>query len=80
MSTEKLEPPKENNIIPQSIEIKVALLEQSIGFINQTLIRLEKKIDDGFNKTDSNYKWLIRMIVGIYASGFITLLGYFLKH
>ena len=34
------------------IETRVSLLEQSIENINQTLIRLENKIDNGFEKQD----------------------------
>jgi len=39
---------KQNN----SYEIRTALLEQTCANINQTLIRLEKKMDDGFEKLD----------------------------
>jgi len=34
---------------PSSLEIRVALVEMVIINLNQTLIRLEKKMDDGFN-------------------------------
>ncbi len=71
----------ENNT---SQETRVALLEQSIGHINQTLIRIEKrfdsienKIDYNFNmlnnKIDSNFKWLLTIYLGGYASLFAML-------
>lgn len=31
-------------------ETRIALLEQSIGHIGEALIRIEKKMDDGFNQ------------------------------
>lgn len=37
---------KEANIYPNSIDTRVALLEQSIGHINETLIRIEQEIKD----------------------------------
>lgn len=76
-------------------DTSIALLEQSIGHINETLIRFEKrfdrldermdsmenKLEAAINKldsrTDSNFKWLLGMIVaglgsvlGIMAHGF----------
>lgn len=56
MSTEKIEPPKENSIVPNSIDTCVALLEQSIGSINQTLIRIELQMKDGFNRIDARFE------------------------
>lgn len=35
----------EVNMKPQNQEIRVALLEQSIGHINETMIRIEKRFD-----------------------------------
>jgi hypothetical protein len=39
----------------QSTETKVALLEQSIGHISETLIRLERKMDIGLEKVDKRF-------------------------
>jgi len=36
-------------------ETRIALLEQSIGHINETLIRMEKKIDGKFDKIDERF-------------------------
>jgi hypothetical protein len=49
---------KQNN----SYEIRTALLEQTCSNINQTLIRLEKKMDDGFSKADSQFFTLDKKI------------------
>lgn len=60
---------------PDSIDTRVALLEASISSINQTLIRMENKIDRQFDKIDirfsnvdkemkSDFRWLLSMIVG----------------
>jgi hypothetical protein len=35
---------------------RLALLEQSIGHINETLMRLEKKIDLGFERGDKKFE------------------------
>jgi len=43
---------KQNN----SYEIRTALLEQTCANINQTLIRLENKMDDGFNEIKTEIK------------------------
>lgn len=60
-------------------KVKVALLEQSIGHINQTLIRIEKRLD-GFDNQfavmgsefkeirrdmQSNFKWTIGMMISL---------------
>jgi archaellum component FlaC len=34
---------------------KIALLEQSIGHINETMLRLERKIDNGFEKIEKDF-------------------------
>lgn len=63
---------------PNSLETRVALVEMSIININQTLIRLEKKIDDGFNKIENqitdikkemknDFRWLLTIIAGLGA-------------
>ena len=62
--------------------VKVALLEQSIGHINQTLMRIEKTMENGFasleekiqrvdSKVDSRFLWLLSF--GI--AGFTGLAG-----
>lgn len=72
-----------------SDDTRLALLEQSINNINDTLVRFEKRfdhidkqfdrIDDKFEKLDtkidSNQKWAIGLISGLYlllSSAFIT--------
>ena len=60
---------------PDSIDTRVALLEASISTINQTLIRMEAKMDKQFDdiKLDireirrdsrSDFKCLLSMIIG----------------
>lgn len=39
-----------------TVETRVALVEQSIGHIGETLIRLENKIDNGFKKIDEKFE------------------------
>lgn len=55
------------NIQPDSLETRTALLEQSIGHINQTLVRLENTVKEEFirihTKIDSNFKWIIGLLV-----------------
>lgn len=65
MTTEKIK-----NIY--SDEVRLALLEQSINNINDTLIRFEKrfdKIDERFDKIDkemkSDFRWLITIFGGL---------------
>lgn len=72
---------------PDSVDTRVALLEQSIGHINQTLInlshsveKLDAKMDQGFRDLrqdmKSDFKWLMGMIIGLAAftvSGFLGL-------
>lgn len=64
------------------IKVKVALLEQSIGHINQTLIRIEKTMENGFasleekiqrvdSKVDSRFLWLLSFFI----AGFTGLTG-----
>jgi hypothetical protein len=66
---------KNNN---HSEDTRIALLEQSINNINDTLIRFEKrfdkleeKIDTGFSKIDSrmwkNFYWTIAGFVGTWG-------------
>lgn len=57
MSTQKLDQ-------GHSIDTRVALLEQSINNINDTMVRFEKR----FDKVDN-------LIYGLYVFGLTTLLG-----
>lgn len=36
-------------------DVRLALLEQSINNINETMIRMEKKIDKGFDQVDKRF-------------------------
>lgn len=48
-------------------ETRIALLEQSICHINETLIRFEKrfdKIDEKFEKIENEIKWVMRFLIG----------------
>lgn len=47
---------EDNSMKTDSHETRIALLEQSIGHIGQTLLRLEKKMDEGFNEIKSDMK------------------------
>ena len=76
----------EENIIsyPNSIETRVALLEMSMINVNQSLIRIENKIDKQFSELNIEIKeirkdlkndtrWLLTVIAavaGIMAHGF----------
>jgi len=60
-----------------SDDVRLALLEQSINNINDTLIRFEKRFDQLDYKIDSNNKWTLGLISGLYillGSAFITVL------
>lgn len=67
-----------------SDDVRLALLEQSITNINDTLVRFEKRfdqIDAKFDKLDTkidaSQKWCIGLISGLYilfGSAFITVL------
>lgn len=60
-----------------SDDVRLALLEQSINNINETLIRFEKRFDQIDAKTDSNHKWTLGLISGLYlliGSALITVL------
>ncbi len=75
----------EKEIHPDRLETRTALLEQSIGHINQTLIRIEKKLekhDDEFKdlkkEMRSDFKWTISMMISLTVftiSGFTGLWG-----
>lgn len=60
-----------------SNDVRLALLEQSIVNINDTLVRFEKRFDQLDTKIDSNHKWTLGLISGLYiflGGAFITVL------
>jgi hypothetical protein len=67
-----------------SDDVRLALLEQSINNINDTLVRFEKRFDQQDVKIDqlrdegrSHHKWTLGLISGLYfifASSLITIL------
>lgn len=60
-----------------SDDVRLALLEQSVNNINDTLNRFEKRFDQLDSKIDSNNKWTVGLISGLYillGSAFITAL------
>ena len=60
-----------------SDDVRLALLEQSVNNINDTLVRFEKRFDQLDSKIDSNNKWTVGLISGLYillGSAFITAL------
>jgi uncharacterized coiled-coil protein SlyX len=75
----------EREVNPDKLETRTALLEQSIGHVNQTLIRIEKKLekhDDEFKdlrkEMRSDFKWTIGLLVSLTTftiAGFTGLLG-----
>jgi len=70
-------------------ETRIALLEQSIGHINETLIRIEKRFDSlendikqGFGRLENKIDRLenkvdsnFKWLLGIYFGGFAGLFG-----
>lgn len=77
----------EREVKPDRLETRTALLEQSIGHINQTLIRIERRLDgydsdfksvtSEFKETRqemlSYFKWTLSLIIGL---GGIMLSGF----
>lgn len=57
----KIEVPMKHNQ-QNSHETRIALLEQTCSNINQTLLRLEKKMDDGFSRVDMQFVSLDKKI------------------
>lgn len=69
-------------------KVKIALLEQSIGHINQTLIRIEKTMENGFasleekiqrvdSNIDSRFLWLLSFgIAGFTGLGGVMAHGF----
>jgi hypothetical protein len=69
----------EDNIAkyPNSIDTRVALLEQSIGHINDTLIRIENNNKEFRRDVKSDFRWVIGIMIafgsglmGVMAHGF----------
>jgi len=69
-----------------SEETRLALLEQSIGHINESLFDIKNELKninskissqgESLNsKIDSHFRWTTGLIFGLYATGFATLLG-----
>lgn len=55
----------DEDIMKNNIETRIALLEQSIGHINETLLRMEKKIDGKFDKMEERFDSIDSRIVKI---------------
>lgn len=64
---------KEDNlsIYPNSIDTRVALLEMSISNINETMKRVENRLEKLDSKIDSRFIWMLTFIIG----GFVSVLG-----
>jgi hypothetical protein len=62
-----------------SEQTRLALLEQSIGHINETLRDIKSELKSQGNalntKMDSHFRWTIGLIFGLYATAFATLIG-----
>lgn len=77
---------KEKSIYPNSLDTRVALLEQSIGMINQTLVRIETNMHDGFRdlredmkdlKKDvkSDFRWLVGLMIA-FGTGLLGVMAH----
>jgi hypothetical protein len=74
-------------------ETRIALVENAIINMQKQFEQVEKRfeqvekrfeqIDRRFErleqKMDSQFRWIMGLILGLYGSGFVTMLGYFLK-
>jgi hypothetical protein len=58
-----------------SEETRISLLEQSIGHINETLIRMEKRFDNLESLSWSHFKWMLGTMIAIS----LTMTGILLK-
>jgi hypothetical protein len=70
----------EDNIseYPFHMETKVALLEQSISHINQTLIRIEKrldKVDDQLIQFRGDHMWIFCIVIA-FGTGLMGLMAH----
>lgn len=71
---------KENIInYPNSIDTRVALLEQSINHINQSLIGINSNIKDINTEIKTHFRWTMGLIGGIYLTIFGSLLTVVIK-
>ena len=50
-------------------DTKIALLEQSIGHINETLLRIEKKLETVDSDVKSNFKWILGIFIPLFLTG-----------
>ncbi len=48
-------PNTNNEVNPMKDDTRLALLEQTVGNINETMLRLERKMDLGFEKVDKRF-------------------------
>jgi hypothetical protein len=58
-----------------SDQTRIALLEQSIGTINQTLIRIENRLDGIDKEMKSNFLWTLGMMIGLSGAGLSMIIG-----
>lgn len=66
---------KKKRDITYSEDTRIALLEQSICHINETLIRFEKRIDQLDNNIKSQFHWTLGLIFGLYATCLATFIS-----
>ena len=52
---------------PNSIDTRVALLEASISHINETLIRIERSIDEVKKDIKQDFRFTIMVVAGLAA-------------
>jgi hypothetical protein len=72
MSTEKIKN-------TYSEETRLALLEQSINNINNTLMRFEKRFDDIQSEGKSHHRWCMGGIFGTYAIIISSIITFIIK-
>lgn len=77
---------KEANIYPNSVDTRVALLEQAISMINQNLTRMDADIREGFkqNREDLrdfkkdvkfDFRWVIGLMIA-FGSGVLGVMAH----
>ncbi len=64
---------------PNSIDTRVALLEQSINNINNTLMRFEKRFDSLESEGRSHHRWNMGLLFGLYTVTISSLLTVIIK-
>ena len=72
MATEKIQDHYSN-------DVRLALLEQSINNINNTLMRFEKRFDQIESDGKSHYRWCMGGIFGIYAIMISSIIAFIVK-